>query len=109
MKKGKGKVSFGEAFGAALEALSKTVAASEQNKKALGLKAVLANAPALIDSIVKADNADIALMSTMVKAATVFKSEPSANAEVFNNTIQRYLFVKAKDKKTKKLIKANME
>ncbi len=109
MKKGKGKLSFGEAFGVALEALSKTVAASEQNKKALGLKAVLANAPALIDSIVKADNADIAFMSTLVKAATSIKDEPAPNTEVLNSTIQRYLLQKAKDKKTKKLIKANME
>lgn len=109
MKKGKGKVSFGKAFGAALEALSKTVAASEQNKKALGLKAVLANAPALVDSILDADNADIALMSTMVKVSTSIKTEPTPNAEVLNNTIQRYLFQKAKSKKLKKLIKANME
>ena len=105
----KGKSSFGEAFGAALAALSKAVTAPEHNKEAFCVKAVLANAPAFIDSIVDAGNADIALMSTMVKAATVFKSEPPANAEVFNNTIQRYLLTKAKDKKTKKLIKANME
>lgn len=105
----KGKSSFGEAFGAALAGLGKTLTSGGQFEKALGLKAVLTTAPQLIDSIVKADNADIALMSTMVKAATVFKSEPPANAEVFNNTIQRYLLTKAKDKKTKKLIKANME
>ncbi len=105
----KSKVSFGEAFGAALASFAKTLTAEDHNKKALGLKAVLSTAPDLIDSIMKADNADILLMSTMVKASTVIKSEPSANVEVFNNTIQRYLLTKAKDKKTKKFIKANME
>lgn len=67
------------------------------------------NAAAIIESVIKPSRAEIALMSTMVRTAILLKPERPSNYEPLNASIQRYLLIKAKGKKLKALIRANME
>lgn len=103
------KADFGTALGAVFTGLAKVVATQDGNKDGLTMKAVMENAAMLIKSVTNATKEDIALMSTMVRASTLLKPERPSNVEPFNNSIQRYLLIKAKGKKLKALIRANME